>query len=213
MSLLDTKPVRLALRLICLGPAREKSLPFLETVRSALINSKVSSKYRAVEVKHISFRDNDYDLLEFPLPIGFSSSGSICQLFYPDKAKDAILNLASGYSAISVLFCVDASSSQADIAGAFEELNTQLAFFNMRFGYKYDAVPILVAFISDSESDSALVPDLEKLLPVEDLLVHKLKSRDDKGILGAFSALINAICISNSLDEHASSDLTVHLES
>ncbi|OPZ87544.1 MAG: hypothetical protein BWY75_01854 [bacterium ADurb.Bin425] len=211
MALLDTKPVRLALRLICLGPAREKSLPFLETVRSALVNSKVTSKYKAIAVEHISFRDKDYDLLEFALPIGFSSSGSICQIFYPHKTTDAILNLATGYSAISVLFCVDASSSQTDIAGAFEEMNAQLAFFDMRFGYKYDAVPILVAFIGDSESDFALVPDLEKLLPVEDPLVHKLRSRDDKDILRAFSDLINAICISTSLGETESSDLTVHL--
>ena len=212
MALLDTNPLRLAIKLICLGPARERCLPFLEITRRVLVNSRAKSKCEVDDVSHISFRDNDYNLLEFSLPRRFNSAGFTCQIFCPKKTQDVIPHLTSGFTAISVLFCVDASSSPADIAAAFEELNAQLTSLNLRFGYKYDAVPILAAVIGDSESDFALVPNMENLLPVENLLVHKLNSQDENDILRAFSALINAVYISTALGEHESSDLTVHAE-
>ncbi len=212
MALLDTNPFRLAIKLICLGPARERCLPLLEITRRVLVNSRAKSKCKVNDVTHISFRDNDYNLLEFELPRRFNSAGFSCQIFCPKKTIDVIPHLTSGFTAISVLFCVDASSSPADIAAAFGELNAQLALLKLRLGYKYDAVPILAAVIGDSEADFALVPDLEKLLPVESLLVHKLHSQNENDILRAFSALINAVYMSTALGEHESSDLTVHAE-
>ena len=212
MALLDTNPFRLAIKLICLGPARERCLPLLEITRRVLVNSRAKSKCKVNDVTHISFRDNDYNLLEFELPRRFNSAGFYCQIFCPKKTIDVIPHLTSGFTAISVLFCVDASSSPADIAAAFGELNAQLALLKLRLGYKYDAVPILAAVIGDSEADFALVPDLEKLLPVESLLVHKLHSQNENDILRAFSALINAVYMSTALGEHESSDLTVHAE-
>lgn len=61
MALLDTNPFRLAIKLICLGPARERCLPLLEITRRVLVNSRAKSKCEVHDVTHISFRDNEYD--------------------------------------------------------------------------------------------------------------------------------------------------------
>ncbi|MBI5171286.1 MAG: hypothetical protein HY986_00255 [Candidatus Melainabacteria bacterium] len=212
MALLGNYRLIITIQLMCLGPAREKCLPFLEIVRRVLVNSNAKAKCKVRDVKPVSILDNDYSLLEFTLPRTFGSAGVVCEIRCPKVTTDVISPLWFGPRVIGVLFCVDASSRSADIAAAFEELNAQLAVRDYRLGYKYDAVPILAAVIGDSEADFALVPSLESLLPVENLLVHKLHSQNENDILRAFSALINAVYISTELGEHESSDLTVHAE-
>lgn len=212
MALLGNYPLIITIQLMCLGPAREKCLPFLEIVRRVLVNSRAKAKCKVRDVKPVSILDNDCNSLEFTLPRTFSSAGVDCQIICPKVTTDFIPPLWFGPRVIGVLFCVDASSSSADIAAAFEELNAQLTLLNLRFGYKYDAVPILAAVIGDSEADFALVTSLENHLPVENLLVQKIHSQNENDILRAFSALINAVYISTALGEHESSDLTVHAE-